>query len=65
MVLIKPGGVKTPLWESGMRATEQLVGRIPQEDMAAYLPLWRQVRAWCAGERGMRGAAPACDVLRC
>lgn len=55
VVLIKPGGVKTPLWESGMRATEQLVERIPREGMAPYQPLWRQVRAWCLGRGGERG----------
>ncbi len=47
MVLIKPGGVKTPLWASGMHATDEVLQGIPQEGMEKYWPLWRQVGPCC------------------
>jgi NAD(P)-dependent dehydrogenase (short-subunit alcohol dehydrogenase family) len=58
--LIEPGGVKTPLWERGRAAADELLARVPQETHDYYGEAMESTRG-ASDKFEKRGSAP--DVV--
>lgn len=43
VVLLKPGAVKTPIWDKSLEASEAVVGSLPEEGRRLYGELIKQV----------------------
>jgi NAD(P)-dependent dehydrogenase (short-subunit alcohol dehydrogenase family) len=60
VVLLKPGAVKTPIWDKSLEASEALVQGLPEEAKRLYATTIKQVGARCCSgcRRGGAGVAP-------
>jgi NAD(P)-dependent dehydrogenase (short-subunit alcohol dehydrogenase family) len=61
VVLLKPGAVKTPIWDKSLEASEVVVGSLSEEAKQHYGDIIKQVRG---GVVAARPGAPACWRLR-
>jgi NAD(P)-dependent dehydrogenase (short-subunit alcohol dehydrogenase family) len=65
VIVIEPGGVKTPIWEKGTSAADRMLEGVPSEDRERYAPIERALRAEAMKIATERGAPPSAvaDVI--
>jgi NAD(P)-dependent dehydrogenase (short-subunit alcohol dehydrogenase family) len=58
VILVEPGGVKTPIWEKGRQLGDELIANVPQEAQQRYGKMVDTLRAETRNIEQVRGLEP-------
>lgn len=58
IAIIEPGGVKTPIWDKGMKRADDMIAHFPDEGLDLYRYLIAKIRT-AAGQAALSGVDPS------